>query len=155
MTTSEQPKVQIIDVGNSVHGLVNLLNEAMPPEKLGQIVVADIAAMVRNSNVFHQQSLSDFTAPQSDHAYSRARVRKYLFRHGLRGAALKAERDRVTTSYAAISPEPVRYPYGWPRKAMTRLMKRMFHGHEKPASPVVMDEFWYYSTKEDSLASPV
>lgn len=136
---------------------------------------ADITAAAQryNRSVIHvQQSVADLTAPRSDPAYSRARVRKYLGRHGLRGAALRAEVDRITAGYAAsvlkanefatlalapgkalerfnaeaevaaMGAERVRYPYGWPKKNMTRLMKRMFHGRAKRVYPPIMDEFW-------------
>lgn len=106
------------------------------------------------------QSLEDFTAAGSEPAFSRTRVRKYLGRHGLHGTALTAEVDRITRGYAASLfmatggqptggewPDPLlsaaHYPYGWPKPAMTRLMKRMFHGHQRRAHPIlVVDEFW-------------
>lgn len=192
MTTSDQPKIQIIDVGNASHGLVDLLRQSLPPDQQDRVRPLDLvatghsahmavnpfgdavaAAQRYNRKVIHvQQSMADLTAPSSDPAYSRARVRKYLGRHGLRGAALRAEVDRITAGYAAsvlkanefatlalapgkaldrfnaeaevaaMGKERVRHPYGWPKKAMTRLMKRMFHGHAKRMYPPIMDEFW-------------
>ena len=41
-----------------------------------------------------------------------------------------------------------RPPRVWPKKAMTRLMKRMFHGHAKRVYPPIMDEFWLMVTPE-------
>lgn len=145
------------------------------PGGFAAVSTAGIAAAAQryNRSVIHvQQSVADLTAPRSDPAYSRARVRKYLGRHGLRGVALRAEVDRITAGYAAyvlkanefatlalapgkaldrfnaeaeveaMGAERVRYPYGWPKKNMTRLMKRMFHGHAKRVYPPIMDEFW-------------
>lgn len=111
-----------------------------------------------------QQSFQDLVRPWSDPAFSRARVRKFLARHGFRGAALKAELDRITTGYsplrsveavhgaesspiaAVAHPDPaavrIRYPYDWPKASMTRVMKRMFHGHGKRVGPPIFDEFW-------------
>ncbi len=197
MTTSEQPKIQIIDVGNAAHGLADFLRQSLPADQQDRVQLLDLvatghsahmavnpfddfaaAAQRYNRKVIHvQQSGSDLTAPRSDPAYSRARVRKYLGRHGLRGAALRAEVDRITAGYAAsvlktnefatlslapgkalerlnteaevaaMGKERVRYPYGWPKKAMTRLMKRMFHGHAKRVYPPIMDEFWLLAGK--------
>lgn len=100
------------------------------------------------------QSLENFTAVSPDPAFSRSRVRKYLAAHGMRGAELRAEVDRITSGYIAwdikqgIDPmhnmmlQKIHYPYGWPKVAMTHLMKRMFYGHSKSVSPIIMDEAW-------------
>jgi len=90
------------------------------------------------------QSFEDFTAARSDPAFPRSRVRKYLAAHGLRGAKLRAEVDKITSGYIAeklnrgavdlphdTMPQKIQYPYGWPRSVMTRFMKRMFHGYGK------------------------
>lgn len=102
------------------------------------------------------QTLADFEASlRSDPAYPRSRVRSFLSRHGLRGKVLKSELDRITDGHykwlrqdpdnrmLSVGVDRVRYPYGWPKSAMTPLMKRMFHNHDKPVFNVILDEFHF------------
>lgn len=111
-----------------------------------------------------QSIIDDINIPLNDARYSRSRVRKFLKGHGMKGIELKVELDRITYGYKAalikdslkvgaaiedifaglpqLCNEKMNYPYGWPKKSMTRLMKRMFHGHSKSVSPIIMDEAW-------------
>ena len=103
------------------------------------------------------QSLADFEARmRSDPRYPRSHVRRFLSAHGLRGAVLRAELDRITNGYMdwvkaqgegfdfMQQKELPSYPYGWRKPAMTRLMKRMFHGMGREQVNVILDEFYYF-----------
>lgn len=109
-----------------------------------------------------QNIIDDINIPLNDVRYSRSRIRKFLNCHGMKGVKLKAELDRITYGYKAalikehlktgatikdafasqshLDKKTTHYPYGWPKKSMTRLMKRMFHGYGKKVFPVVVDE---------------
>lgn len=140
--SAAQPKIHIIDVGPGHAGLLSLL---AAQDKTGRTVAIDIESwgpgFALNPFAMTEEFLD---ADANDETpFSRSKVRKYLARHGLRGARLKSEVDRITRGYAQHLLDghaPVRdkgllqmrYPYGWPKSAMTRLMRRMFHGHGKP-----------------------
>lgn len=91
-----------------------------------------------------------------DPAWPRHRLARNLYRYGMRGPALDAEVERVVRGpwYDRASrwhlAEPfhlrspgdcVVYPYGWRRHELSRLMRRVFHGHGRWVSHG-LDEVW-------------
>lgn len=150
----ENPRIRIIDVGPGHAGLLSIL---AAQDKTGRTIAIDIESWGPGIALNPFEMLRDENEKQVDidrKRFSRTRVRKYLARHGLRGEALRNEVVRITRGYydhphdinetaqADDSPVQMRFPYGWPKSAMTRLMRRMFHRHGTPELGLNIGKFW-------------